>query len=159
MKFLNIEQINLTLQTDLIWNFKYKKIKLYNKACWIQKCFQCHKYDHINAQCDGQQKCSNYVEKYKSENCLFKNLKKQKYTSCKNLHRICDDKCFNYQKEMTQIQMACSIKWIYWRILNFRVHIHFLIFILTLNLLQLNIVLDNFHFVQSKISSQNWIST
>ncbi len=51
MKFINAEHINLTLQTELIWDFKYKKTELYDWACCIQKCFKCYKYDYINAQC------------------------------------------------------------------------------------------------------------
>ena len=128
MKFLNTEQINLVLQTDLIWNFKYKKTELYNKTCCIQKCFWCHKYDYINVQCNEQQKCSIYVEKHKSENCLFKDLKKWKCTSCRDLHKAWNNKCLNYQKEMMWIQMMCSIKQIHWRVLNFRVCMHSLIF-------------------------------
>ncbi len=30
MKFINVEYINLILQTELIWDFKYKKTELYN---------------------------------------------------------------------------------------------------------------------------------
>ncbi len=30
MKFINVEHINLTFQTELIWDSEYKKTELYN---------------------------------------------------------------------------------------------------------------------------------
>ncbi len=35
MKFINAEHINLTLQTELIWNSEYKKTELYDWAYCI----------------------------------------------------------------------------------------------------------------------------
>ena len=33
MEFMDAEQVNVALQTDLIWDSEYKKTELYNRAC------------------------------------------------------------------------------------------------------------------------------
>ena len=106
MEFVNAEQVNVALQTGLIWDSEYKKMELYDRACRIQECFRCHKFDHISAQCGGQQKCRLCAENHRSEECPFKDLGKQKCASCEGLHRACDSKCPEFQKEVAQVQMA-----------------------------------------------------
>ncbi len=98
IKFINAEHINLTFQTELIWNSEYKKTELYNWACCIQKCFKYYKYDYISAQCESTQKCSICAESHRSENCFFKNLEFniRKCVNCEDLYKIWNNKCSEF---------------------------------------------------------------
>ena len=118
VEFMDAEQANVALQTGLIWDSEYKKMELYNRAYRIQECFRCHKFDHISAQCSGQQKCELCAENYRSEECLSKDLGKWKCVSCGDPHRACDSKCPEFQKEVAQVQMACSNKQTHWKVLS-----------------------------------------
>ena len=116
VEFLDAEQANLALQTGLVWDSEYKKTELYDRACWIQECFRCHKYGHISAQCGGQQKCGICAEEHRSEDCPSKDLGKRKCASCGGPHKARDSKCPNYQKEVARVQVAHSVKWTHWRV-------------------------------------------
>ena len=87
VEFADVEQVNMVLQTGLIWDSEYKKTELYNRACCIQKCFRCYKFGHISAQCSGQQKCRLCAKNYRSEKCPSKDLEKRKCASCRGSHR------------------------------------------------------------------------
>ena len=87
VEFTDAEQANVALQTGLIWDSEYKKIELYNRAYQIQKCFCCHRYGYISAQCSGQQKCDICAEGHRLEDCPFKDLGKRKCVSCEGPHR------------------------------------------------------------------------
>ncbi len=158
VEFLDAEQANLALQTGLVWDSEYKKTELYDRACRIQECFQCHKYGHISAQCGGQQKCGICAEGHRSEDCPSKDLGKWKCASCGGPHRARDSKCPDYQKEVVRVQVARSTKRTHWRVPNFRACTQSSASTPASDTSRPDIAPNDFHPTQSKVSPQSRVS-
>jgi hypothetical protein len=109
IEFSTPEAANQALDGGLVLNSRMHQCELYDRACRIKQCFNCHKYGHIGSQCRAKTACGYCAGAHATKECPSRGnlpLGPPRCPCCRGEHAAWSDKCPERQKELTRVQIA-----------------------------------------------------